>query len=527
MSDFKSIEPLPPLQPLPPLAPGQGQAQSQSQSGNGSQSQSQSQTQSLPEPFTGYDLDPAFYDEMLDAQAVAPRSAYETLFERLQNMPASELNGFQKAANASFLNQGITFTVYGKEGGTERIFPYDLLPRIITSKEWDTISSGLEQRVRALNAFLKDIYGEARILSDRAIPRELIYTCKHYRRELRGIKPPRDVWVSICGTDLIRTPDGTWTVLEDNLRVPSGVSYMLTSRSVMKQVLPSLFQDYAVRPIDHYAQVLLSTLRSLAPVHRPDPTIVVLTPGVYNSAYFEHTFLARQMGVQLVEGRDLLVHNNVVYMRTTAGLERVDVIYRRVDDDFIDPLSFRPDSSLGVPGLLNAYRAGNVGLSNALGTGVADDKAVYAYLPQIIRYYLGEDAILPNVETFLCADPPQLDHVLKNLDKLVVKAVGEAGGYGMLIGPHSTKAEQDEFAEKIKADPRNYIAQPTISLSRGPCFIDNQVEPRCIDLRPFVLFGERVNIIPGGLTRVAFKKGSLVVNSSQGGGSKDTWVLYE
>ena len=531
MSDFKPLEPLPPLPPMKPLAPGQGQSQSQSQSQSGhgaqSQSQSQSQTQTLPEPFTGYDLDPAFYDEMLDTGTLEPRPAYESLYSQLQSLPADELRGHQIAADASFLNQGITFTVYGNEGGTERIFPYDLLPRIITSKEWDVVSRGLEQRVIALNLFLKDIYGEARILSDRAIPRELIYTCKHYRRELRGLKPPRDVWVSICGTDLIRTPDGTWTVLEDNLRVPSGVSYMLTSRSVMKQVLPSLFQDYAVRPIDHYAQNLLSTLRALAPAHRPDPNIVVLTPGVYNSAYFEHTFLARQMGVQLVEGRDLLVHDNVVYMRTTAGLERVDVIYRRVDDDFIDPLSFRPDSSLGVPGLLNAYRAGNVALSNSLGTGVADDKAVYAYVPQIIRYYLGEDAILPNVETYLCGDPPQLDYVLQNLDKLVVKAVGEAGGYGMLIGPHSTKQEQADFAEKLKADPRNYIAQPTISLSRGPCFIEGEVEPRCIDLRPFVLYGERVNIVPGGLTRVAFKKGSLVVNSSQGGGSKDTWVLYE
>jgi len=509
MPDF---QPLPPLAPLPPLPPGVSQRQSQSQT--------------LPAPFTGYDLDPAFYDEMLDARAAAPRASYETLFSQLQGLQPQQLNEFQLSANASFLNQGITFTVYGNDGGTERIFPYDLLPRIIERSEWEQIERGLEQRVRALNLFLKDIYGEARILSDRAIPRELIYTCKHYRRELRGLRPPRDVWVSICGSDLIRRPDGQFTVLEDNLRVPSGVSYMLTSRSVMKQVLPSLFRDYQVQPIDHYAQVLLSTLKSLAPAHRPDPTVVVLTPGVYNSAYFEHTFLARQMGVELVEGRDLLVHDNVVYMRTTSGLERVDVIYRRVDDDFIDPLAFRPDSGLGVPGLLNAYRAGNVALSNCLGTGVADDKAVYVYVPQIIRYYLGEDAILPNVETFLCGDPPQRDHVLKNLDKLVVKAVGEAGGYGMLIGPHSTQAQRDEFAEKIKADPRNYIAQPTISLSRAPCYIDNEVTPRCVDLRPFILCGERVNIVPGGLTRVAFTKGSLVVNSSQGGGSKDTWVLY-
>jgi uncharacterized circularly permuted ATP-grasp superfamily protein len=338
---------------------------------------------------------------------------------------------------------------------------------------------------------------------------------------------PRDIYVAICGSDLIRTRDGVFTVLEDNLRVPSGVSYMLNSRQVSKQVFPRLFRDYGVRPVDHYGQALLSTLRALSPAHRPDPNIVVLTPGVFNSAYFEHAFLARQMGVELVEGRDLLVHDNVVYMRTTAGLRRVDVIYRRVDDDFIDPLAFRPDSSLGVPGLLNAYRAGNLGLANSIGTGVADDKAVYAYMPQIIRYYLGEDPILPNVETYLCADPPQMNHVLANLDKLVVKAVGEAGGYGMLIGPHASQKEREEFAVKIKENPRNYIAQPTLSLSRCPCFIDGQVEPRCVDLRPFVLFGERPIIVPGGLTRVALRRGSLVVNSSQGGGSKDTWVLYD
>ena len=513
MSEMKPLE-FAPFKPFAPMQPGQ------------SQSQSQSQVQKSGAPFERYELDQAFFDEMFDQTGIA-RGSYDALFQRLLSMKPGELDNYQQNANLSFLNQGITFTVYGNEGGTEQIFPYDLLPRIITAPEWTTIERGLEQRLRALNAFLKDIYGEGRILSDRAIPRELIYTCKHYRRELRGLHPPRDAWVSICGTDIIRTGDGTFTVLEDNLRVPSGVSYMLTSRQVMKQVLPSLFRDHAVRPVDHYAQVLLSTLRSLAPPHISEPTIVVLTPGVYNSAYFEHTFLARQMGVELVEGRDLMVHDNVVYMRTTSGLQRVDVIYRRVDDDFIDPLAFRADSSLGVPGLLNAYRAGNVALSNALGTGVADDKAVYAYVPQMIRYYLGEEPILPNVETYLCGDPPQMNHVLANLDKLVVKAVGEAGGYGMLIGPHSTKAEQDEFAAKIKDNPRNYIAQPTLSLSRAPCFIDGEVDSRCVDLRPFVLFGERVQIVPGGLTRVAFKKGSLVVNSSQGGGSKDTWVLYE
>ncbi len=477
-------------------------------------------------PFHAYDRDPAFYDEMFDSRGI-PRDSYLRLHQRLREITPAQLNGFQKTADLSFLNQGITFTVYGNEGGTERIFPYDLLPRIITGKEWNTIETGLIQRMTALNLFLKDLYGAGRIISERAIPRELIYTCKHFRRELRGVKPPNDIWVSIGGTDLIRRPDGVFTVLEDNLRVPSGVSYMLTSRRVMKQVLPSLFRDAGVRPVEHYGQVLLATLRALAPQHRPDPTIVILTPGIFNSAYFEHTFLAREMGIELVEGRDLMVHDNVVFMRTTSGLKRVDVIYRRVDDDFIDPLAFRSDSSLGVPGLLNAYRAGNVGLANALGTGVADDKAIYAYVPQMIRYYLGEEPILPNVETYLCGDPPQMQHVLANLDKFVVKAVGEAGGYGMLIGPHSTKAEQDEFAQKIKADPRNYIAQPTLALSRAPCFIDGQVEPRCVDLRPYVLFGERPTVVPGGLTRVAFKRGSLVVNSSQGGGSKDTWVLND
>jgi uncharacterized circularly permuted ATP-grasp superfamily protein len=339
------------------------------------------------------------------------------------------------------------------------------------------------------------------------------------------VKVPRDVYVTVVGTDLIRLPDGKFVVLEDNLRVPSGVSYMLTSRKVMKQIFPTLFRECAVRPIEQYSQVLLSTLRSLAPEGRSSPTIVLLTPGVYNSAYFEHAFLARQMGIELVEGRDLVVHDNIVYMRTTSGLQRIDVIYRRVDDDFLDPLAFRHDSSLGAPGLFNAYRAGNVVLANALGTGVADDKAVYAYVPKIIRYYLDQDPILDNVETFLMADDLERNHVCGNLDKYVVKAVGESGGYGMLIGPHSTAAQRDEFRAKIQEDPRNYIAQPTLALSTAPCFMDGQIEPRHVDLRPYVLFGEKVTIVPGGLTRVALRRGSLVVNSSQGGGSKDTWVL--
>jgi uncharacterized circularly permuted ATP-grasp superfamily protein len=342
-----------------------------------------------------------------------------------------------------------------------------------------------------------------------------------------GLRVRRDIYVSVVGTDLVRLADGSFTVLEDNLRVPSGVSYMLANRQVMKRVFPRLFGSYNVRPIDHYGQALLATLRALSPPSRPDPTIVLLTPGVFNSAYFEHTFLARQMGIELVEGRDLLVHDNVVYMRTTGGLRRVDVIYRRIDDDFLDPLAFRPDSILGVAGLFNAYRAGNVALANAIGTGVADDKALYAYVPRIMRYYLDEDPILPNVETYLLSDKAQRSHVLENLETLVVKAVGESGGYGMLIGPHSTVAEREEFRQRILADPRNYIAQPTLMLSRAPCFIEGQVEARHVDLRPYILYGDGITIVPGGLTRVALRRGSLVVNSSQGGGSKDTWVLSE
>ena len=479
----------------------------------------------LPTSFTSYQLDSA-YDEMFRANAL-PRAHYEALYQRLLELDATELARRQQAADLSFLSQGITFTVYGRDEGTERVFPYDLLPRIIPANEWATIERGLTQRITALNMFLKDLYHEGRILADGVVPRELIYSCQHYRREMRGIRVPRDIYISVVGTDLVRTDDGHFAVLEDNLRVPSGVSYMLANRSVMKRVFPRLFSTYGVRSIDHYGQALLATLRALAPQQHVDPTIVVLTPGVYNSAYFEHAFLARQMGVQLVEGRDLLVHDNIVYTRTTAGLKRVDVIYRRVDDDFLDPLTFRASSMLGVAGLINAYRAGNVALANAVGTGVADDKAVYAYVPKIIRYYLGEDAILPNVETFLLDNDSDKRYVLEHLDQLVVKAVGESGGYGMLIGPHSTVAERADFRERIIANPRNYIAQPTLALSRAPCFINGQVEARHIDLRPYILYGEQVTIAPGGLTRVALQRGSLIVNSSQGGGSKDTWVLYE
>lgn len=475
--------------------------------------------------FSSYQLDNCF-DEMFEASG-QPRPQYRALFNRLMELPADDLRKRQRDADRTFLQQGITFTVYGDQSGTERIFPYDLLPRVLTAAEWKTIERGLTQRLTALNLFLRDIYHDGRILAEGIVPRELVYSAQHYRREMRGIFLRRHLYVSVAGTDLVRLPDGSFAVLEDNLRVPSGVSYMLTNRQIIKRVFPQLFETYEIQPIDHYGQALLATLRSLAPAQHAEPTIVLLTPGVFNSAYFEHAFLARQMGIELVEGRDLLVHDNVVYMRTTDGLRRVDVIYRRVDDDFLDPLAFRPDSRLGVPGLFNAYRAGNVAITNAIGTGVADDKAIYAYVPAIIKFYLGEDPILPNIPTYLLSQPSDLSYVCDHLDELVVKAVGESGGYGMLIGPHATVAERDEFRQRILANPRNYIAQPTLALSRAPSFMGNSVEARHVDLRPYVLFGERCTLVPGGLTRVALRRGSLVVNSSQGGGSKDTWVLAE
>ncbi|HUJ23505.1 MAG TPA: circularly permuted type 2 ATP-grasp protein [Bryobacteraceae bacterium] len=474
--------------------------------------------------FQNYRLGGA-YDEMFEAESV-PRPHYRALHELLLELPLEEMRRRKQAADISFLHQGITFTVYGREEGTERIIPHDLLPRIITSAEWETIERGLRQRITALNLFLSDIYSAGRCMAEGIVPREIVYSCKHFRRQMREFSVPKNIYITVVGTDLIRMPDGRFVVLEDNLRVPSGVSYMLTSRQVMKRIFPELFRRADVRPIDHYSETLLATLRALAPEGRPEPNIVLLTPGVYNSAYFEHAFLARQMGIELVEGRDLAVNDNVVYMRTTAGLRRVDVIYRRVDDDYIDPLAFRPDSSLGVAGLFNAYRSGNVTLANALGTGVADDKALYAYVPKIIRYFLGEEPVLDNVTTFLCSDPKERAHVLGHLDEYVVKAVGESGGYGMLIGPFSTAVEREEFRRRVQADPRNYIAQPTIQLSRAPCFMDGSVEPRHVDLRPYVLYGDKITIVPGGLTRVALRQGSLVVNSSQGGGCKDTWVLH-
>lgn len=473
-----------------------------------------------------YDPPHSCYDETFTSR-YEPRPHYANLMERLLELSATDLNSHQQAADVAFLNQGITFTVYGDGEGTERTFPFDLLPRIITGQEWDHIESGLKQRLRALNYFLHDIYHEGKVFRDKVIPYSMVASSKHYRREMRDVNVPHNIYVAICGTDLIRMPGGNFAVLEDNLRVPSGVSYMLANRQVAKNVFPRLFHNYGVRPIDRYGQALLSTLQSFAP-HTDNPTVVLLTPGVYNSAYYEHTFLARQMGIQLVEGRDLIVHDGYVYMRTTSGLKKVDVIYRRVDDDFLDALTFRADTQLGVNGLFNAYRQGNVALANAIGTGVADDKAIYAYVPSLIKYYLGEDPILDSIKTFLLEDDVERQHVIQNIDKLVVKAVGESGGYGLLIGPASTQKEREEFIQAIEANPRGYIAQPTISLSSSPCFIDNQIESRHIDLRPFILYGgDDVTIVPGGLTRVALRRGSLVVNSSQGGGSKDTWVLYD
>ncbi len=466
------------------------------------------------------------YDEMLTA-AGEVRSHYAAVESRMSSLTGAELADRQRTLEQSFLLQGITFTVYGAESATERIIPTDLFPRVIPAAEWRQIEAGLTQRLTALNMFLADIYGEQKILADGVLPRELVLGAPSYRREMRGLFVPHNSYVNVSGADLIRGEDGAFAVLEDNLRVPSGVSYMLANRDASKRTFPGAYREAGVQSVERYPDHLLATLKSLALDWRSNPQVVVLTPGVYNSAYYEHAYLARLMGVPLVEGRDLVVHDNLVYMRTTEGLRRVDVIYRRVDDDFIDSLTFRSDSALGVAGLFNAYRAGAVVIANAPGTGVADDKAVYAYVPEIIRYYLDEDAVLPNIETYLCREPAQLQHVLANLDQLVVKAVGASGGYGMLVGPHATAQERAEFAIRVAADPSNYIAQPTIQLSTAPCLVDGAIEPRHVDLRPFVLSGQKIVVTPGALTRVALKRGSLVVNSSQGGGSKDTWVLSD
>src|SRR5271167_4678091 len=477
--------------------------------------------------FTSYDPG-TFYDEMFSKSGV-PRPHYARLFEKLSALPAAQFEERRKLADISFLLQGITFTVYSDGAGTERLFPFDLIPRILPHSQWSGIERGLSQRVVALNLFLRDVYGEKRIFKDRAVPRSLVYSCRHFRREMIGLEVSRDIYTHICGIDLIRdSRSGEFLVLEDNVRTPSGVSYVLENRLVMTRTFPDLFGAYDVLPVNDYPTELGRILRSLSPRGVDDAAVVLLTPGIYNSAYFEHSFLAQQMGVELVEGRDLIVDGGIVYMKTIHGLKRVDVIYRRVDDEFLDSLTFRPDSVLGVPGLMGAYRAGNVALANAVGNGVADDKAIYAYVPAFIRYYLGEDPILRSVETYLCSKKEDLAYVLDHLPELVVKAVGESGGYGMLMGPSADRQRIEDFRHRIMADPPNYIAQPVIPLSRVPSFdaAIGGMSPRHVDLRPYCLYdGEKVTIVPGGLTRVALQPNSLIVNSSQGGGSKDTWVL--
>jgi uncharacterized circularly permuted ATP-grasp superfamily protein len=474
--------------------------------------------------FQDYDTE-EFYDEMFTPDG-QPRSHYRSLFQRLDQMPLEDFRLRCQLAEHTLVNQGITFVVYGDAHGVEKPWPFDLIPRIIPAEEWEHIERGLKQRLTALNMFLLDVYHEQKIITDGIVPADIVYSAAHYRREFIGADPPGGIYVHICGSDLIRDRDGTYRVLEDNLRSPSGVSYVLENRIILTRVMPVIFRSLPVRPVDHYTAQLLQNLRELAPEGIADPTVVLLTPGVFNSAYFEHAFLAQQLGIELVEGRDLFVDENIVYMKTTRGRQRVDVIYRRIDDDFLDPLVFRPDSMLGVTGLVNAYRAGNVALANSIGTGVADDKVVYAYVPKIIEYYLNEEPILPNVETYLAWLPDHYRYIQENLQHLVVKSANESGGYGMLIGPQAAKAEIEEFRTRIEANPRNYIAQPLVSLSRAPAMIEDHFEGRHVDLRPYLLYGKSgITLIPGALTRVALRKGSYVVNSSQGGGSKDTWVL--
>lgn len=474
--------------------------------------------------FDGYDTQ-GFYDETFQSGGLGPRPGSTLLVQRIEALSDGELLRRQQAAESALLNLGITFNVYGNDEGQERIFPFDIVPRIVDPDDWRTIDRGLKQRIRALNLFLDDVYHDGKILQDGVVPGEVVRSGKCLLPQCGGLDPPRGIWCHITGTDVVRHVDGELYVLEDNMRCPSGVSYVLENRQVLKRTFPDLFVASGVRPVEDYPSRLLEMLQYLAPEGVLDPTVVVLTPGIYNSAYFEHAFLAQRMGVELVEGRDLAVIDGRVHMRTTKGFERVDVIYRRVDDDFIDPLAFRPDSMLGVPGLFEAFRAGRVALANAPGTGIADDKVLYAYVPKIIRYYLSEDPVLSNVPTYVCWDDEDRRYVLDHLEELVVKPANESGGYGMLMGPASMSAEREEFAKRVTAHPRNYIAQPVLSLSRAPVIAGDHFEGRHVDLRPFILYGESIYVLPGGLTRVALQKGSLVVNSSQGGGSKDTWVL--
>ena len=475
--------------------------------------------------FENYDLEPSIYDEMFLPEG-EPRPEAQVLYEALSQMSADELNAIQSRVNRTFSNESISFTVYGDAEAEERIIPVDPIPRIISAPDWLRLSDGLEQRVRALNNFLDDIYGAGKIISDGVIPSDMILECPQFRPEMRDFSQPYGVWVAVCGTDIIRVNDG-FRVLEDNLRVPSGVSYMIANRKAAKASLPRVYRSSRVQEVEQYGAALQATLRELAPNGKPEPTLALMSPGVYNSAYYEHMFLAREIGAELVEGSDLVVRDRVVYMRTTEGLRQIDVIYRRIDDDFLDPRVFRADSMLGAPGIIEAAKAGNVTLANAPGTGVADDKSVYVYVPDMIRYYLAQEPILANVETYLCRRPQDLEYTLDNMANLVVKRVGESGGYGMIIGPHATQDERDDYARALRAEPAGFIAQPVQSFSRSPCLIEGAFEPRHVDLRPFILNGLQTRIVPGAFCRVALRRGSLVVNSSQGGGGKDVWVLAD
>lgn len=476
--------------------------------------------------WKSYDPRP-FFDELIAAPG-KPRPAARTLADYLASLDDAEIRERKRAAELAIVEMGISFTVYSEGENIDRAWPFDIIPRVIPRKEWDRVQAGLEQRLSALNMFIDDVYNAQRIVRDKVVPEYVFANSRNFRKQCVGHNPPHGVWAHICGSDLVRDGDGTFYVLEDNLRVPSGVSYMLENRQVTKRVFPELFESSSILPVDEYTSQLFDMLASISPRPLDYPTVAVLTPGVFNSAYFEHSYLAQRMGAQLVEGADLVVaEDDYVYMRTIEGLERVDVIYRRIDDEFMDPEAFRADSMLGVPGLMRAWRAGNVGLANAPGSGVADDKVIYTFVPAMIKYYLDQEPIIPNVPTWLCTDEKEREHVIAHLDELVVKPANESGGYGMLVGPHSTKKQRGEFAELIRKDPRNYIAQPTLNLSVAPTLCDEGLEPRHLDLRPFILQGVRTDVTAGGLTRVAMRKGSLVVNSSQGGGSKDTWIVDE
>ena len=483
------------------------------------------QTPSSAIDFDNYQLVDDFFDEFMQADR-QPRPYAQTLYDALADMTVERMTNIQERVTRSFTDEGISFTLYGEDEVTERIIPIDSIPRIVPSSEWETLEAGLTQRLTALNRFLHDVYHDAQIIRDGVIPVDMVKGCPQYRLEMQGVTTPLDTYVGICGSDIVRTSDG-YQVLEDNLRVPSGVSYMIANRRAVKSNIPRTFRQSSVMEVEHYGRYLFETLRELSPTPNTEPTIALLTPGVYNSAFYEHVFLANEIGAELVEGRDLIVNNGIVFMRTTHGLRKVDIIYRRVDDDFIDPLVFRKDSVLGVPGLMHAYKLGNVSLVNAPGTGVADDKSVYVYVPDMIRYYLAEEPLLKNVDTYLCRRPEDLEYTLDNLDKLVVKTVGGSGGYGMLMGPQATEEERNDFATRIQEDPSNFISQPQLHLSRSPCWIDGSLQPRCVDLRPFILQGAETRIVGGAFCRVALPEGSFVVNSSQGGGGKDVWVVKD